>query len=120
MTTQPFTVDRHASLGKAHQIMRENGIRHLPVLQDGKLVGVVSRNDLHLLETVADFPLESVDVEEAMTEPHAVTPDISVDTVVETMMVHHRDCAIVTEGARVIGIFTTVDALRLLLGRLRS
>ena len=121
MTKQPFTIDRHATLGKAHAMMRDNGIRHLPVMENGRLVGIVSRNDLHLLETVADFPLDSVDVEEAMNEPYVVSLDTPVDTIVETMARERQGGAIIVDGnARVVGIFTTVDALQLLVSRLRS
>lgn len=121
MTKQPITIDRHATLAQAHQLMRENGIRHLPVLEKGELVGVVSRSDLHLLETVADFPLDSVDVEEAMNEAHAVSAETPIDVVVDDMVKHRRGGAVVVDGqGRVVGMFTTVDALQLLLDRLRS
>lgn len=121
MTKQPFTIDRHATLAKAHQLMRESGIRHLPVMEEGRLVGIVSRNDLHLLETVADFPLDSVEVEEAMNEPYVVPLDTPVDIVVETIAKQRQGGAIVVDSrSRVVGIFTTIDALELLVSRLRG
>jgi CBS domain-containing protein len=67
MTKSPITIGRSASLAKAHALMREHDIRHLPVMQSGHVVGVVSLGGLHLLETIANFPLEAVDVDEAMT-----------------------------------------------------
>ena len=55
MTKQPWTISRKATLAEAHQMMREHEIRHLPVLDNGELVGVVQ----HL---VGDFPLQDAAV----------------------------------------------------------
>lgn len=116
MTRQPLTIGRRASLAKAHALMRENGIRHLPVVEARRLVGIVSVGDLHLLETIAEFPLEAVDVDEAMTpNPYVVGPDTPVHEVVETMAKHKYGCAVVgAPDGQVEGIFTTIDALHVL------
>jgi CBS domain-containing protein len=105
-----------SSLAVAHGIMREHAIRHLPVVDDDRIVGVVSIGDLHLIETIAEFPLEEVDVDEAMTpNPYIVGLDAPVDEVVETMARKKFGCAIVTdEGGHIEGIFTTIDAMRAL------
>jgi acetoin utilization protein AcuB len=115
MTRQVWTVAKTASLADAHQIMREHEIRHLPVVDRGELVGVVSRGDLHLLETLSDAPLAGVKVEEAMTaRPFVVTGDAPLDEVVEIMGSHRYGSAIVMGHDGVEGIFTTVDACRAL------
>jgi len=57
MTASPQTVDPDKSFGYALLVMYENGFRHLPVIENGKLVGVVSsRNalDPDLEEFVAE------------------------------------------------------------------
>ena len=41
MTTSPQTIGAEQSLKKAHEIMREHGIRHLPVMHGNRLVGVI-------------------------------------------------------------------------------
>lgn len=46
MTKDLITVDPGTSLREAARIMAEKWIRHLPVLQGGKLVGIVSQRDL--------------------------------------------------------------------------
>ena len=116
MTKSPVTIGRNASLAKAHALMREHDIRHLPVMQGGRIVGMVSRGDLHLIETIADFPLEAVDVNEAMTaDPYVVTLGTPADRVVDTMAKHEYGCAIVIgPDGDVAGIFTTIDAMRVL------
>ena len=42
MTRAPHTVDPDKPFGYALLVMQENGFRHLPVMQDGKLIGIVS------------------------------------------------------------------------------
>src|ERR1051325_540621 len=68
MTRQPWTVRKDAKMSQAHELMRAHRIRHLPVLEGGKLVGIVSDRDLHLIETLPDSGPDEVTVEEAMTE----------------------------------------------------
>jgi acetoin utilization protein AcuB len=115
MTKQPWTVARSASLADAHQLMREHQLRHLPVLDNGALVGLVSLGDLHLLETIGDFALQDIAVEEAMTErPFVVTGDMPLDEVVDIMASKKYGSAIIAGREGVEGIFTTVDACRAL------
>jgi len=46
MTTNPFTISPDQTIPDAHEIMSKHNIRRLPVVKDGKLVGVVSREDI--------------------------------------------------------------------------
>ena len=113
MVPQPWTIGRHATLDEAHKLMRDHRIRHLPVVEDGTLVGIVSQRDLHLLESVAEFPLDSVDVEEAMTpNPFVVTSDTALDEVLDIMADHKYGSVIVMGRDGIEGIFTAVDACR--------
>jgi CBS domain-containing protein len=57
MTPQPVTVDPEVTLGRAMVMMRERGCRHLPVLEDGKLIGMVSARDA-LDPEIEDFVCE--------------------------------------------------------------
>jgi acetoin utilization protein AcuB len=95
--------------------MRDHRIRHLPVLDAGRLVGVVSDRDLHLIETLQDVDPEKVKVDEAMsTDPFVIDRRRALLDVVCEMVDHKYGSAIVVDGDRVIGVFTVVDALRLL------
>lgn len=115
MTPSPLTVGRRQPLALAHRIMRANHIRHLPVLDGGKLVGIVTERDLHLLETLKDVDLDTVTVEEAMSaEPWVVERSTPVADAVAHMAEHKIGAAIVVEGGKVVGVFTTIDALELL------
>ena len=120
MTKQPWTVARSASLADAHALMREHQLRHLPVMDNGELVGIVSLGDLHLLETIGEFALEEIPVDEAMTErPFIVTGDTPLDEVAEIMASKKYGSAIVVGRQGVEGIFTTIDACRALAGVLQ-
>ena len=120
MTRQPFTIDRHASLADAHELMREHQIRHLPVIEDRELVGIVSIGDLHLLETLGEVDLETTDVEEAMTaHPFVVTSDAPLDEILDIMIDHKYGSVVVMGRGGVEGIFTAIDACRVLGSLLR-
>ena len=120
MTPTPHTISTRQTLAEAHQSMRERGVRHLPVVVDGKLVGVVSQRDLYLLETLRGVDVGRELVEEAMSdEPFVVAPDAPLEEVAEAMANRKHGSALVVEGATLVGIFTSTDALRALVTLLR-
>ena len=113
MSTQPHSVGSNQPMSVAHKIMREHRIRHLPVLTGGKLLGLLSDRDLNLIEALRDVDPDKVLVEEAMTsDPYTVSPETPLDSVVGTMAEHKYGCAVVMQNAKLVGIFTTVDACR--------
>ena len=117
MTPQPVTIGRGQTLETAHELMRAHECRHLPVLEHGELVGVVTQRDLYFLETLAGVDLAEDHVDDAMTtDAYAVAPDAPLDEVTMHMATHKYGCAVVIERGRVIGIFTTTDALGVLAG----
>ena len=116
MTPSPHSIGRDQSLAMAHQMMREHKIRHLPVLDAGVLVGLVSERDLLFVETLRDVDPSTVKVEEAMTaEPYFVNVDTPVKDIALAMIEHKYGSAVVVDHGNVVGIFTTIDALRALL-----
>jgi acetoin utilization protein AcuB len=75
----------------------------------------VSQRDLHLIETLKDVDPAEVAVEEAMSpEVFSVGPRASVRKTAAEMADRKLGCAVVMEKERVVGIFTTIDALRAL------
>jgi acetoin utilization protein AcuB len=112
MTKSPHTIGQDQTLAAAHRLMREYGIRHLPVLAGGKLVGVLSQRDLHFIETLKDVDPETVAVSEAMSqEVFTIKPSAQVQEVAAEMAEQKYGCAVVVDKGRVAGVFTTVDAL---------
>jgi acetoin utilization protein AcuB len=113
MTPAPHSIGRDQPLARAHALMREYQIRHLPVLDGGVLVGLHSDRDLHLIETLRDVDPERVSVEEAMSSSvYAVLPDAPLDVVLDEMAKHKYGCAVIMQSQRVTGIFTTSDVCR--------
>ena len=113
MTPSPYSVGQEQSLAQAHRLMRDHHIRHLPVLHGGRLVGVLSDRDLHLIETLRDVDPDKVTVEEAMSPTvYAVSPRAGLDEVVRELAAHKYGCAVVEDNGKLVGVFTTVDAMR--------
>ena len=114
MTPQPVTIGRLETLTTAHRLMRSHAIRHLPVLEHGDLVGIVSQRDLLFLETIHGVDVDRDIVEDAMTtDTYSVAPDTPIATVAKQMARKRYGCAVVMERGRVAGIFTATDALRI-------
>jgi acetoin utilization protein AcuB len=117
MTPTPHTIGSDQKLETAHRMMREHGLRHLPVLRAGKLVGVISQRDLYFVEALAGVDVSVDAVADAMTsEVYTVTPEERLADVVTEMAEHRYGCTVVVERGRVVGIFTATDALRVLAG----
>ncbi len=93
----------------------------MPVLEGGKLVGLVSQRDLYFIETIRGVDPTTDRVDDAMTqEAFEVTPDVALEEVVARMVDKKLGSAVVMERGKVIGIFTTTDALRALAALLRE
>ncbi|MBX3185845.1 MAG: CBS domain-containing protein [Labilithrix sp.] len=114
MTPQPLTIGRDQTLATAHKMMRDHDVRHLPVLERGRLVGLLSQRDLYFLETIAGVDLEKDTVDDAMSvDAFAVAPGALVAEVAATMATRKLGCAVVIERQRVVGVFTVTDACRM-------
>ena len=115
MTPAPHTIGAAETLATARALMRRHHIRHLPVLEAGQLVGILSERDLLLIAGLPGMELERVAVAEAMTpDPRCISPDSSLEWVVAEMAQARLGSIIVVDDERVVGIFTTIDALRAL------
>jgi acetoin utilization protein AcuB len=118
MTAQLHTIGDDQTLAEARERMQHHDVRHLPVLHGGHLVGVVSTRDIALVEALPGVDITRVTVDEAMAEePWTVTPDTTLAQVASVMAARKLGTAIVVDrhdADRVIGVFTTTDALRAL------
>ena len=121
MTRSPHTIGHDQSLTAAHRLMRAHDIRHLPVLDGGQLVGVLSQRDLHLIESLGDVDPDQVSVSEAMSSDiFSVSPRASIRKVAIEMASRKLGSAIVVDEDAVVGIFTAIDALDVLAGMLET
>lgn len=113
MTTTPLTVNSEQSLMFAKQIMLDNKIRHLPVLNGGRLVGIISERDIVFIQNFKGVDLELEKVEGAMTEgPCTVETSAHLDEVCDMMASEKIGSVLVQDNKKLVGIFTWIDALR--------
>ena len=121
MTTNPFTVTPDQSIPDALSVMTERGVRHLPVVEGRRVVGVISRNDIAaaspskattLSAQEATYLISKLKVGKVMSTPPVV---ISPDALLEEAAVILRDGKIemlpVVEGDELIGVITESDIL---------
>ncbi len=121
MTHSPQTISGTQTIQVAKQMMNSLGIRHLPVMQDGKLMGVVSGRDIRLLEFWSGTDVHKSPVKEAVSpEPFSASADTPLNEVVRVMIEKNYGSTIISEGDRILGIFTVTDALRALLDLLEE
>ena len=121
MTASPHSIGAEQSLDRARTVMRTHGIRHLPVLHGGELVGIVSDRDIRLVEAFEDLDPTLITVSDAMSrEVYSVPPTAPLDEVALEMSVKKYGSVVIMEGRKVIGILTTVDACRALADYVRA
>ncbi|MFN7685039.1 MAG: CBS domain-containing protein [Oligoflexia bacterium] len=114
MTAFPHSIRRDQPITVAVDMMREYRIRHLPVQDGGKLLGVLTDRDVKL---AASFKgADKLIVEDVMTpDAFTVPPEAPADKVAAEMAAHKYGCAIVQQAnGKVVGIFTAVDGMRVL------
>ncbi len=113
MTTAPHTIGSDQSLAKAEKMMSEYQIRHLPVLEAGKLVGILSDRDVKMVESFKDVNPETVAISEACNEDvYMVSPKAPLNEVCAEMAMHKYGSVLVVDNHKLVGIFTWVDALK--------
>ena len=117
------TVGRNDALSLADELMRENAIRHIPVLDaDGIVCGVLSQRDLFrgaLLKALGyggraeESTLKSMVVKEAIgSELFTIGPDVTVADAARLMMREKVGCLPVVDGKQLVGILTETDLLK--------
>jgi CBS domain-containing protein len=115
MSPTPIAVSPHDSLDTARKLMREYTVRHLPVIADDTVVGVLSDRDLVRPAVVATPGWRQALVSDAMSRtPYAVSEQTPLNKVARDMARRHISSAVVMDGKKIAGIFTSADALRAL------
>ncbi len=115
MTAFPHSVDINAPIDEAQEFMREHRIRHLPVTEEGTLIGVVTYRDIKLL-LGPDFKYpepQELTVSDAMVEQtYVVDLSAPLESVLSHMAEHRLGSALVTDKGKLAGVFTSSDACR--------
>lgn len=109
MTPDPITIDQHDKLSKAKAIMTAGNFRRVPVVDGGRLVGILTERDL---QKYSGF-LESTRVTAAMrTSLITVEPYDAVEDAALLMLKHKIGGLPVVAEGKLIGILTTTDLLK--------
>lgn len=112
MIPDPITITEDASISEAIEIMKENSIRHLPVVAKGdRLKGFVTLADLKqglMPSMVSDVSLADL----MITDPIAVGPDDDIEIAARIIYQHKISGMPVVKNNKLVGIITETDILR--------
>jgi len=115
MTQAQFFASPEESVLLAYERMLEHDVRHLPVLRGTALVGVLFKSDLKMVQAMDPAVVRPIKVEAVMvTEYYTVAPDEALDVAPREMSKRKWGSALVIDQGKVVGVFTTTDALRAL------
>lgn len=131
MTSPALTIAPDTTAPTAIALMRQHNIRHLPVVESGRLVGMISRGDLREASIAAGinadqyelhFMLNKLTVAKLMSRKvHTITPDALIVHAAELMTDNKiAGLPVVDERGGVVGIITESDLLRMLVSKLRE
>ena len=117
MAREIVTLSPDETAATALALCRERRIRHLPVLEEGRIVGIVSDRDLRSSTPALGDPdraaaLQEVLVEDVMArEVVSVLPDDPIEQAANTMREGKIGCLPVLEGDDLVGIITASDVM---------
>ena len=124
MTADPQTLDVDSTLLDAVLLMRRSDLRHIPILENGRVVGIITDRDVarfapSILVTLSpqDYNrvFEDTPVAKVMTRKLvSTTPEMKLSEAVDLIYGQKLGCLPVLEGERLVGIITVVDMLRAL------
>jgi acetoin utilization protein AcuB len=126
MTPTPEVISAQAGTAFAHERMQALGVRHLPVMDRDRLVGVLSERDLRGVRAFLDYApgeLGPTVGELCSRDLLVVGPDDPLDEAATSMADRRVGAALVVDGAALVGIMTCVDlckGLSELVARLRA
>lgn len=125
MTSPVITVTPSSPISHAHQIMKQNDIRRLPVVEDDKLVGIITIGDVREASpsdatTLSIWELNylwaQLTVEKIMTRnPITISEDTPIVDAAQIMLEHKvSGLPVVDAGKKLLGILTESDIFRML------
>ena len=126
MSTDPITISPKASMHDATTLMREHEIRHLPVVDRGKMVGIVTLSDIRKASPSAAttfsigevrYLVDQIMVSDIMTKnPQTVTPDTTVEDAALKGYKHgFGSMPVVDDNGHLVGIITQTDLLQVMM-----
>ncbi len=124
MTLNPVTIGPRVTIPEAQKLMKERKIRRLPVVDHGRLVGIVTLGDIRGAEPSeastlsifeAHYLLAKLTTEKIMTwEPITIRPDATIQQAAQLMLEHKIGGLPVVDNDKLVGIITESDIFRVL------
>ncbi|HWT79405.1 MAG TPA: CBS domain-containing protein [Candidatus Methylomirabilis sp.] len=116
MRTNPLAVEPQTSLRAARKRIQDHRVRCLPVLQEGKLLGLAMCHELMDLDLLEMYYLSKNTVAEVMTKEVVVTtPDAPLLEAARTLLRYELEALPVMEGGNLVGLLSQREVLRGLL-----
>ena len=125
MTPNPVIISPSNSLRTAKRLMEEGNFRRLPVVEGGRLVGIITDRDLRLAlnsplvlrdRWYDSYLLDHMSVEACMTpDPVTIVPEAPLDEAIHLMIERKFSGLPVVREGQVVGIITVTDLLEFLL-----
>lgn len=110
MVTDLVTVERDESISEAIKLMKQHSIRHLPVVEDGALLGWVTEGDIR--QAYLASVIEEITVGDIMiTNPVTISADANLEDAAFLLYKHGIGGLPVLEGSRLVGIITVADIM---------
>jgi CBS domain-containing protein len=110
MTESPRSVEPGETVVKAARVMRDEDVGSLPVLEDGRLVGMITDRDLAIRVIAEAMSPERISVGDVVSpEPVSAAPDDDLDEALRLMARHQVRRLPVVEGERLVGILAQAD-----------
>ena len=111
MVRKLITIPPQTNILNALKVMRDNSIRHLPVVDGGNLVGFVTEGDLRQASLLS--MVDKVSIEDVMIKnPVTIAPDASIEEAAKLIYSHKIGGLPVVKGKKLVGIITIVDVLQ--------
>jgi acetoin utilization protein AcuB len=123
MTPFPYFVDIDTSFAEVERLMVAHDIRHIPVQQDGRVVGIVSERDVWqlLLRFLPEMDATLIRARDIMTdEPYVAGFDTPLNEVALEMAKRRIGSAIIVHHEKLAGILSVTDICRILAEVLES
>lgn len=124
MTIQPLNVSPQDKISVAKQLMMKHSIKHLPVVRDSRVIGVLTDRDIKLRQAVShseDFHASTLVESVYVSTPYMVastTPLVDALSVMTNKSI--GSAIVVDDNQQLLGIFTNMDACRVLLDVLQN
>jgi|SRR3989344_1175620 len=114
MTSYPYVIELDALAATARTMMQQLKVRHLPVREGDKVMGVVTEQVLQMAEACGkDLTGSGIKVRDLCTKNVLLTaPEEPLESVLRKMAEKHIEVALILRQERLAGIFTTTDACR--------